>query len=69
MLLFDPLYDTLITSLIQHKEVSIQDLHAHVSKEYQISLPNFYKVISKLLEEQILIKEQGKLSLHNRWIL
>ncbi len=69
MLLFEPLYDTIVHKLIEHKWASLQELHKHVSKEYQISLPNFYKVIGKLVDEQIIIKENGKLFLHNRRVL
>lgn len=68
MLLFDPLYDALVSVFIEHQKLSTQDLHTHINKEYPISLPNFYKVVSKLLDEQILIKDAGKLSLHSRRI-
>jgi hypothetical protein len=69
MLLFEPLYDTIIQQLIEHKWVNIQKLHTFVTKEQQISLPNFYKVIGKLLDAQIIIKEHGKLLLHSRRVL
>ena len=52
-----------------HKWVSIQRLHTLVNDEVLISLPNFYKVIGKLIDERIIIKENGKLFLHNRRIL
>ena len=69
MILFDQLYDTIVHKLIDHKWASIQELHIHIIKEYQISLPNFYKVIGKLVDDQIIIKENGKLSLHSRRVL
>lgn len=69
MLLFDPLYDIVIHKLINHRWASIQELHSNVSKEHNISLPNFYKIIGKLIGDQIIVKENGKLFLHNRWIL
>ena len=69
MILFDQLYDTIVHKLINHKWASIQELHTQITKEYQISLPNFYKVIGKLVDEQVIIKENSKLSLHNRRVL
>ena len=69
MLLFEQLYDTIVHKLIEHKWASLQELHKQVNKEYQISLPNFYKVIWKFIDEQIIIKENGKLFLHNRRII
>ncbi len=69
MLLFDPLYDSIINKLIDHKWARIQELHTEVTKEHQISLPNFYKIIGKLIDEQIIIKEHGKLFLHSRRVL
>lgn len=69
MLLFEQLYDTIIHKLIEYKWSSLQELHQQVNKEYQISLPNFYKIIGKLINEQIIIKEQGKLFLHQRRII
>lgn len=68
MLLFDPVYDILIEAFIEHQKLSTQDLQKYINKNYPISLPNLYKIIAKLLDEQILIKEWGKLSLHSRWI-
>jgi len=68
MLLFDPLYDALVNVFIEHPKLSTQELHKYVNKEISVSLPNLYKVIGKLLDEQILIKESWKLSLHRRRI-
>lgn len=69
MLLFEPIYDTIVHKLIEHKWASLQEIHKHVNNEYQISLPNFYKIIGRLIDEQIIIKENGKLFLHNRRVI
>lgn len=69
MLLFKKLNDLIVNKLIEDKSISTQKLHKEVAKEYDISLPNFYKVISNLLDEQILIKRDKKLFLHNRWVM
>ncbi len=65
MLLFDPLNDALVSVFIEHPKLSTQELHTYINKEISVSLPNLYKVIGKLLDEQILIKESWKLSLHS----
>jgi len=68
MLLFDPLYDVIISIFIEHQRISTQELHKYINKAIAISLPNLYKIIGKLLDEQILIKEGTMLSLHSRRI-
>jgi hypothetical protein len=69
MQLFDPLHDIIIRKLTVHKGISTQSLHKLVNEEIQISLPNFYKIIEKLIDHRVLMKENGKLYLHNRRIL
>jgi hypothetical protein len=69
MILFDPINDAIVTAFAKERKLSTQDLHSAVSIVRPISLPNFYKVVKKLVADQILIKENGLLSLHGRWIL
>ncbi|MFZ2150731.1 MAG: hypothetical protein WAZ12_00220 [Candidatus Absconditicoccaceae bacterium] len=64
------LYDRIFREIAENQEHTIQTLHKVINKkEEKISLPNFYKIIDNLLENQILTKEQGKLKLHTAWIL
>ena len=53
-----PLYDKIFRELATSQDHSIQTLHKVVNKKEKISLPNFYKIIDNLLENQILTKEQ-----------
>lgn len=69
MLLFDPIYDKIVNALIEYKGKSIKEIHKEINREYEVSLPNFYKIISKLINEQIIIKENWGLSFHNRRVL
>ncbi len=69
MILFEAIYDIIIEELVAHRWISIQDLHTIISKKQTISLPNFYKIIKRLVSNQILIKEDWKLLLHNRRVL
>ncbi len=69
MLFTKPLYDKIFFSLADSQEYTIQSLHKHVSQHEKISLPNFYRIIDQLLDNQILTKEHGKIKLHTAWIL
>lgn len=69
MLLFEEIYDAIIHTLAEENSITIQDLHKNIVTSIRISLPNFYKIISKLVSDQILIKEGGKISIHKRWVL
>lgn len=62
-------YDKIFFTLAQYQDLSIQELHKHISHKEKISLPNFYKIIDTLLENQMVTKEQGKIKLHTAWIL
>jgi len=64
-----PLYDKIFFTLAQQQDLSIQELHKEISHKEKISLPNFYKIIDTLLENQMVTKEQGKIKLHTAWIL
>ncbi|MEI7919637.1 MAG: hypothetical protein WCH65_05590 [bacterium] len=64
-----PLYDKIFRELAENQNHTIQTLHKSIIKKEKISLPNFYKIIDTLLDNQILTKEQGKLKLHTAWIL
>ena len=64
-----PVYDKIFFTLAQHQDLSIQELHKYISHKEKISLPNFYKIIDTLLENQMVTKEQGKIKLHTAWIL
>lgn len=53
------LYDRIFREIAENQEHTIQTLHKVINKkEEKISLPNFYKIIDNLLENQILTKEQ-----------
>lgn len=69
MIFFKPVYDAIITTLIQHTALSIQDLYWHIKHSQKISLANFYKVIQKLVEQQVLYKEQWLLYIHSKRIV
>lgn len=57
---------TVICSILsEEKNLSIQQLYDSVIKHgINISLPNFYKVVAKLIDEQIIVKKNMTLELH-----
>jgi len=69
MLFNKPVYDKIFFELAENQDHTIQTLHQAIAKKEKISLPNFYKIIDTLLENQMITKEQGKLKLHTAWIL
>lgn len=69
MLLFDPINDAIVGALSAEPSLSTQELHGRITTKVEISLPNFYKIVSRLVADQILIRENGKISLHARWII
>lgn len=57
------------TTLAEHKNLTIQNLFDKVKKHnIKISLPNFYKIIAKMIDEQIVVKKDNTLQLHWMWV-
>lgn len=55
----------ILTTLIEHKWVTTQDLFGLCSKKWaKVSLPNFYKIISKMIDEEYIVKKDNQLQLH-----
>lgn len=53
------------TLLSDHKHLTIQKLYDQATQRgLGISLPNFYKIIAKLIDEQVVVKKDGTLQLH-----
>jgi hypothetical protein len=64
-----PVYDSIITHLSISKEFTVQSLYKKINKKEKVSLPNFYKIIDQMIENQILVKNQGKIGIHATRIL
>ena len=58
------LFNTIIDTLLDKQSLTIQELHHAINSYIPTSLPNLYKVVAELLDKQILLKSQKKLSLH-----
>lgn len=54
-----------IGAVAKQRDLSIQALHKLLTdKGVNISLPNFYKIIAHMIDDQILIKPNGRVQLH-----
>ncbi len=58
-----------ITCLAESKDLSMQELYARITeKNMKVSLPNFYKIIGRMIDHQILVKSKGKLQIHAMYL-
>jgi hypothetical protein len=60
---------TIIACLAERKDISIQDLYACVNtKNTKVSLPNFYKIVGRMVDSQVLVKARGRLQIHSMYL-
>jgi phosphopentomutase len=53
------------TILADEKNITVQQLYEKVTRrKVAVSLPNFYKIIARMLDEQVLVKKNNLLQLH-----
>lgn len=67
---FQPVPGAIIESLADKPNQSIAELHSQTNKRLkrEISIKNAYRIVADLLEQQVLVKINGKLSLNQVWI-
>lgn len=59
----------IFSTLAQQKDLAVQQLYDKLKKNnIAQSLPWFYKVIKKLINDQTIIKKSGKLQLHSMYV-
>jgi hypothetical protein len=65
-----PLHNGILELVARHPEMTIADLHRELlrSKKTATSLQHVYRIVTKMTEEQILVKMKGKVSLNQMWI-
>ncbi len=73
MFLFDPInpiFGAIVESVAVKPHITIADLHEHLQKQMmmKISLAHVYRIVTRMIDHQILIKSHGKLSLNLMWI-
>jgi len=65
-----PLPSCILESLSSHKDISIEELHDNLKRDFAIkcSRQNLYRTVSLLIENQVLVRAHGKLSLNLVWV-
>ena len=61
--------NTIVSCLAEMRDCTVQELFKCVSKKWlKVSLPNFYKIISRMVDNQVLVKTNGSLQIHTMYI-
>ena len=73
MSLIDPLHplqSSIVEILANRKDITMAQLHQTLIKQHdiRISLQNLYRTVGQMVENQMLVREDGKLSLNFVWI-
>ncbi|MBI3619317.1 hypothetical protein HY213_04785 [Candidatus Peregrinibacteria bacterium] len=65
-----PLYSAIIDMVAVYPQCTIAQLHEHLrsKRKVTVSLPQLYRVVTRMLNGQILIKIEGTLSLNLMWV-
>jgi hypothetical protein len=65
-----PLHNSLLELVSRHPELSMAELQEHLRKKYKTdtSLQHLYRIVGQMMDEQILIKRKGKISLNLMWL-
>lgn len=65
-----PLNSAVIETLAERRRITVKDLHVHLEEQFdiQVSWQNLYRLIKRLTDEDVLVKEQGKISLSWNWV-
>lgn len=59
----------LIDVVAKDSSLTVQEAHKAVTKKgLSVSLPNFYKIVARMIDEQILSKREGKLRMHRLFL-
>ncbi|MBP6910349.1 hypothetical protein KBC03_02015 [Patescibacteria group bacterium] len=60
----------IIAALAEQKDITVQELYASVTngKNLKVSLPNFYKIVGRMIDSQVLVKTKGRLHIHTMYL-
>lgn len=60
----------IIAALAENKDLTVQELYSAVTtgKNLKVSLPNFYKIVGRMVDNQVLVKRKGKLQIHTMYL-
>ena len=65
-----PLQSSILETLAVKRDLTIVELRTYLQNQHDqsVSMPNLYRIVSQMVEKQVLVKEKGKLSLNLIWI-
>lgn len=65
-----PLYSAVVEVTAVYPGITIGELYEHLKKKgkMDVSLSHLYRVVTRMVETQVLIRVQGKLSLNLMWV-
>jgi hypothetical protein len=65
-----PVYSAVVEMVAVYPNITVSELHAHLASKLkiQISQAQLYRVVTRMVDSQILIKVHGKLVLNLMWI-
>lgn len=66
----NPLLNAIVEIVAESPSLPVGDLHVRLTKEkkHPVTIQHLYRIINRLIEAQILLKEKGKLSLNRIWL-
>ena len=65
-----PIYNAILEAVAAQPGITMAQLHDTVRKKHKVdtSLQHLYRTVSRLIDDQILLKAQGKLSINAMWL-
>ncbi len=64
-----PIFNAILDIVSESPGISMGDLHARLTKEKKVdvSLQHLYRTVTRMMDEQILLKTKGKVSINLMW--
>ncbi len=65
-----PIYSAVVEAVAVYPHITINELHEHLRehKKIDLSLSHLYRVVTRMVDMQVLIRVRGKLSVNLMWI-
>ncbi|MSR67967.1 hypothetical protein EXS65_04060 [Candidatus Peribacteria bacterium] len=66
----NPLLNAVLEIVAEAPSLPVRDLHARIEKDkrYPVTIQHLYRIVNRLIEAQMLLKEKGNLTLNRIWL-
>ncbi len=66
----NPLLNAILEILAESPSLPVRELHVRIQKDkhYPVTIQHLYRIINRLIEAQIVLKEKGNLTLNRIWL-